>query len=184
MESDQSLLCTLKKASSISYVSSKLGVSRPTLYRYVDLYESGDKEKVPEAARDFFVFCRKVDLSEDDVSKYFLVNRNEDTTWGEESGRGACLTGGDRVMIIVRNPEKDRAVEVSTEISGETIVIGTYHLSDEKNFVTIDDLVPGHSFKYRLVGNDGKKSKWETFTVEFHVSSQGRRSRDGPRRTL
>lgn len=184
MESGQSLLDTLKKASSISYVSSKLGVSRPTLYRYVDLYESGDKEKVPEVAREFFIYCCKDDLSEDDVSRYFLVNRSEDASWGEESGGSACLTGGDRVMIIVRNPKKDRAVEISTEISGETIVIGTYHLSDEKNFVTIDDLVPGHSFKYRLVGTDGKRSKWESFTVEFHVSGPGRRNRGDLRRTL
>ena len=57
MESGSVLLETLKRASSISYVSSRLGISRPTLYRYAELYDWGERSKIPPRIRKFFDFC-------------------------------------------------------------------------------------------------------------------------------
>ncbi len=172
----------LKKASSISFVSSKLGVSRPTLYRYIGLYEEGDKSKIPTEVKDFFDYCCEEPLTEDVVYRYFYSTKPVETTWTAEFGLSACMTGGDRAMIILRDPDADRSVEVAADISGETIVIGTYPISLDKRFVVIDDLVPGHPFKYRIVKKDGNKSKWETFTIESREPSPSRKSPDDPLR--
>ncbi len=172
----------LKKASSISRVSSKLGVSRPTLYRYMWLYEEGDRSKLPDSARSFFDYCSGRDsLDEDDVSLYFLEQRPERPGWAE--GGGMLMSGGDRAIVILRHPESDRSVEVAADISGETVVIGVYRARDDRSFVLIDDLVPGHEFKYRTVSTDGRRSGWEVFVIGGRGSSPDTRNPAGrPRR--
>ncbi len=177
------LVEALKKVSSISFVSSKLGVSRPTLYRYIELYEGGDKSKIPAEVRDFFDYCYEEPLTEDVVYRYFYNPKSVVDTWNVKLGLSTCMTGGNRAIVILRNPEDDRSVEVATDISGETIVIGTYHIPLDKRFVLIDDLVPGHSFKYRVVNKNGNKSEWTTFIIESRVSSPDRRNLDDPLRT-
>ncbi len=173
---------TLKKVSSISFVSSKLGVSRPTLYRYIELYEGGDKSKIPAEVRDFFDYCCEEPLTEDVVYSYFYNSRPAVASWKVELGMSTCMTGGNRAIIILRNPEDDRSVEVAADISGETIVIGTYRIPLDKRFVLIDDLVPGHSFKYRIVNKNGDRSDWETFVIESRVPSPDMRNPDDPLR--
>ncbi len=184
MESGSVLLETLKGASSISYVSSRLGISRPTLYRYADLYDWGERSKIPPKIRRFFDFCLKSGhLDEEDVVIYLHDIGSGGDRWGEGSGRAACMTGGDRAMIVLRDPAREPSVEVAVDISGETIVIGTYHVAEDRGFVLIDDLVPGHRFKYRTVGLDGSRSGWESFVLGDRGSSPDRRSPDGPLRT-
>ncbi len=170
----------LRSASSISYASSKLGVSRPTLYRYMRLYEEGRREEVPERVAEFLDYCRsKEGLSEEDVVLY-LGGSGGEARWGP-SGRGACLSDGGKAMIVLKDPGKDRSVEVAAVISGETIVLGEYPLPEGRGFVMIDDLVPGHEFLFRAVSSDrSDRSGWERFTVRR--ACPGRRGPGSPRR--
>ncbi len=155
----------LRSASSISYASSKLGISRPTLYRYMRLYEEGRRDGIPERVAEFLDYCgSKEDLSEEDVVMYLGGTAGE-ARWGT-SGRGACMSDGGKAMIVLRDPGKDRSVEVAAVISGETIVLGEYPLPEGRGFVMIDDLVPGHDFLFRTVSSDrSDRSGWERFTV-------------------
>lgn len=87
----------VKEVCSISYVSEKLQVSRPSLYKYMELYDSGDTSKIPDRVLAFFRFLTSAKRSEDDAILYFINEGSRRA--GQEDVRTECLTGGGRAMI-------------------------------------------------------------------------------------
>lgn len=69
---------TVREVCSLSYVSGKMGISRPTLYKYMELYDSGETDRIPDQARSFFDYMSRGGRSEDDVMLYFLRGRPEE----------------------------------------------------------------------------------------------------------
>ena len=86
----------VKTACSLSYVAEKLGISRPTLYRYMDLYDEGDGMRIPSGVRDLFDFVTSARRSEEDVIMYFM--RRPQPGKAPEP-RVRIATGGGRVMV-------------------------------------------------------------------------------------
>lgn len=54
MKYKQNISDLIREYSSISEVAEKYGISRPTLYRYMDLYDSEEYEKIPERLLVYF----------------------------------------------------------------------------------------------------------------------------------
>lgn len=62
----------VREACSLSYVSGKLGISRPTLYKYMEMYDSGQSARMPAPARNFFDYMSSGRRTEDDVMLFFI----------------------------------------------------------------------------------------------------------------
>lgn len=170
----------VKDVCSISYVSEKLQVSRPSLYKYMDLYDSGDISKVPDRVVRFFDFLMSAQRTEDDAILYFINesrNPGHDEPHGVldlDSGAGIeCLVGGGRAMITfpgVHDPS-DVVVDVMVRNDKGYAVIGEYRPDPGMRFVTIDNLVPEHTFFYSVRTVSGGKPVTEpaAFTLDKRV---------------
>ncbi len=166
----------IKNVSSISYISGKLGISRPTLYKYLGAYQE-NPASVPEDAREFFDFCANCNPSSEDIVLFFS-GRPKKAEWGKRTGAAACLTEKGRAMIVLRDRDAGASVEVAAVISGETIVLGEFYPEEGRGYVTLD-LIPSYPFRYRVSDADGNKTMWEEFTVDrcrdiFCTKSRGR----------
>lgn len=56
----------------LTELSKYLGISRPTLYRYLELYESGEAGQVPKDIRDLFRFIDNRCVSKDQLMRYVV----------------------------------------------------------------------------------------------------------------
>lgn len=50
----QSIANTLKEISSISEIAEKFGISRPTLYKYMDCFDNGEYDRIPGKILSYF----------------------------------------------------------------------------------------------------------------------------------
>ena len=104
-----SIQATVKSVCSISYVSEKLQVSRPTLYKYMDLYDSGGRDRVPTKVLRFFDYLTSARRSEDDAILYFIreSGREEgpEPSQREDPVPVTCRIGGDRAMVLFPDAE-------------------------------------------------------------------------------
>lgn len=156
---------TVKSACSISYVSEKLGVSRPTLYKYMDLYDSGESSKLPERVRAFFSYLSQATRSEEDVILYFL-RAPESPVGDEPESRGTLETRlasePGRVMIMFPGSDpEDVKVRILADFDGGRKSIAEYRPEPNTRFVTIDRLVSGQRFYYEVVSEGTGASSGE-----------------------
>ncbi len=148
----------VKQACSLTYVSQKLDISRPSLYKYMDLYDRGERERIPQGVLSFLDYMSTGLRSDDDVILYFMgmvgETKIDDGKFTEDV---RAVSGGGRMMVMfpdVADPGSV-VVEVLVRTPGGCSVIGEYRPGPGKSFVTIDDLVPGHEFLYRVRGPEG-----------------------------
>lgn len=138
----------VKAACSLSYVAEKLGISRPTLYRYMELYDAGDGMRIPSGVRDLFDFVTSARRSEEDVIMHFM--RRPQPRGGEPRVRIA--TGGGRVMVMFPDADPDDVVvRIYSDFDGIREVIGEYVPEPGRRYVTVDDLIPGTDFYLEVV---------------------------------
>ena len=179
-EGRRPIQAAVKDVCSISYVSEKLQVSRPSLYKYMELYDSGDVSKIPDRVTRFFDFLMSGQRSEDDAILYFI---NESRNPGQVEAQTyaavdpdagiECIVGGGRAMVTfpgVQDPS-DVIVEVMVRTDRGYAVIGEYRPEPGMRFVTIDNLVPEHTFFYSVRTASGGMSATEpaAFTLDKKV---------------
>ncbi len=118
-EQDGSIKSTVKAVCSISYVSEKLQVSRPSLYKYMDLYDVGKRVNVPLKVLHFFDYLSSNTRTENDTVLYFIKVRNEDEANGPSEILAECITGDDSAMVLFPDTEEpeDVVVEVLVDTS-------------------------------------------------------------------
>lgn len=158
----------VKGVCSISYVSEKLQVSRPSLYKYMDLYDSGDLSKIPDRVLRFFRFLVASPRTEDDAILYFIRESQSADAGGEGAGiKTECLCGGGRAMVMFPSAQDFTDVVVEVLVRGDSgyMLIGEYRPEPGMRFVTIGNLVPGHMFYYRLRMPSGEATDPVGFTI-------------------
>ncbi len=140
----------VKAACSLSYVSEKLGISRPTLYKYMDLYDSGQSDRLPTGVRRFFAYVTAERRTEEDVILYFMRGDREGPPM-----RVRTVSDGGRAMVIFPDADPDEAVvKVFADFDGISEEIAEYRPEPGRRFVTIDDLVPGATFYLEVQSGD------------------------------
>ncbi len=154
MAGDMSVQEAVKAACSITYVSEKLGVSRPTLYKYMDLYENDQADNLPHHVRRFFSYITSGQRTEEDVILYFLKGIPDGD---DESDPGNLLdvkvvSSPGRVMIMFPDADPESTVvRVMVDFGGDRRVIGEYRPLVGMRYVTIDDLIPGPDFFFEVI---------------------------------
>ncbi len=158
----------VKSACSITYVSEKLGVSRPTLYKYMDIYDSTGADGLPVEVGRFFDFITSMPRTEEEVILFFMGKFVTDPgrIVEDTAGRIRVLTSPGRAMVLF--PDSDpgnTSVRVYIDIDGTLCMIGEYTPAESRRFVTIDDLVSGQPFVCEVM-SDGTSLGFMGFEIE------------------
>lgn len=72
-KSKESVANTLKKVTSISQVADRFSISRPTLYKYMDFFDRGEFDRIPENILSYFSAMANVGVSADESAVYLLA---------------------------------------------------------------------------------------------------------------
>ncbi len=140
----------VKSACSITYVSEKLGISRPTLYKYMEHFDTVGPEGLPVDVVRFLSFISSKKRTEEDVILYFMgkwVPEKELQQYHAPSKRVRVIVSGGRVMVVFPDSEPETTfVRIHMGFDGDMCPIGDYKPTDGRRFVTIDDLISGEDF--------------------------------------
>lgn len=153
-----------------------LNVSRPTLYKYMEYYDSGNFEKIPTRVHECFDYMSEGDHTRNQV-KAFLSRaptdasaadsdddepapvisdsrRNDsDNGWSVGPIPNLCVSENGVAMVIFRDPMDGTCTTrllVFIEVDGVEVPVGTYLPEPGMKFVRVDNLIPVLDYRYRL----------------------------------
>ena len=89
----ESVANTLKKVTSISQVADRFSISRPTLYKYMDFFDRGEFDRIPDNILTYFSAMANVGATPDESAVYLLAEekRKQELERISQSGDGAGM---------------------------------------------------------------------------------------------
>ena len=185
----------IKKACSITRVSKEFRCSRPSLYKYMGMFDSGDTGKIPEDVLKFLIYVAP-GRTKDEVEEYFhylwvnppegqgpsgvanddITIRGENeaeppgSTAEEESSDGIevrILSDSSKAMVIFPALDSDEAVvRLFADFDGFVTQIAEYRPAPGVRFVTVEGLVSGTTFYCEVADpSTGKSSGQVPFVL-------------------
>jgi len=146
----------------LSDVADYLNISRPTLYKYMDFYDSGEFEKIPSATKNYFDFISSGKTTRKEVHEYFLQEgkklkdeepptSNISDRWTEGDLPTLCIGWNGTATVFFKDSMPDaKFTKLTAYISdnGDQIPIGTYVPEPDMKFITVKNLVPKLNYTY------------------------------------
>ena len=166
----------IKKKLSISDLADAFGISRPTLYRYIEYYDTERRDSIPEHITQYFDYISAEDVDGNDARVKLVAmkgdgeivsTRNRVATlktygptasnrWREGAIRTLPVSSGDRTMVVFEGGFDPRySLVLSLKIEGELHPIGEYRHAESRGFFVIDDIVPCKDLFYEVSYYDG-----------------------------
>ena len=113
-DGNQSYISTMiREAMPLSEVAEALSISRPTLYKYMDYYDSGEKERLPSRIRDYFDYMSSGDVSRKDARSFLMDavdtsreiqgQTSETGSWSDGELPTLCIGHNGESMVIFRD---------------------------------------------------------------------------------
>ena len=132
---------TLKAEGKLSDIAERLGISRPTLYKYMGKYDEGETDGIPSDVLDYFGRYEIPSEPSEDVpvsSDCRIITK--------------CFSDGKRFMIVPFDSESEKGSEyrliLYTKFGREFRKIGTYYTKIDRDFFLIDDIVYSRDLFY------------------------------------
>lgn len=168
-DGNQSYISTMiREAMPLSEVAEALSISRPTLYKYMDYYDSGEKERLPSRIRDYFDYMSSGDVSRKDARSFLMDavdtsrevqgQTSETGSWSDGKLPTLCIGHNGESMVIFRDAmpaPRYTVLTVFIEVDGERVVIGRYHPDADMKFVKVDNLIPKLDYMYVVEQGSG-----------------------------
>ncbi len=133
---------TLKAEGKLSDIAERLGISRPTLYKYMGKYDEGETDGIPSDVLDYF---RRYRIPSEEPSGD--VSLSSDCRIITK-----CFSDGKRFMIVPFDSESEEGSEyrliLYTKFGREYRKIGTYYTKIDRDFFLIDDIVYSRDLFY------------------------------------
>jgi len=172
----------IKKKLSISDLADAFGISRPTLYRYIEYYETERRDSIPEHIAMYFDFISAEDVDGNDA-RVRLVSMRKDNVqytnntkkiiytykttspaasneWKDGDIRTLSVTKDGKTMVVYEGGFDPRySLVLSMRVSGELYPIGEYKHKESRGFFIIDDIVPSRDLFYEVSFYDGVERK-------------------------
>ena len=172
----------IKKKLSISDLADAFGISRPTLYRYIEYYETGRKESIPDPISMYFDYISAEDVDGTDARMKLISMRKkgdsqEDSdfkvlfkksysskfyrymksnVWNNGDIRTLPITRDERTMVVYEGGYDPRyTLTLFIKVSEDLIPIGEYKHGESKGFFVIDDVVACDGLFYEVSFYDG-----------------------------
>jgi hypothetical protein len=166
----------IKKKLSISDLADAFGISRPTLYRYIEYYDTDRRDSIPEHIVQYFDYISAEDVDGNDARvklvamkgdgdispknkpavTYKSANVPSSNRWNEGEIRTLSVSEGGRTMVVFDGGFDPRYnLVLSLKIEGELHPIGEYRHAESRGFFVIDDVVPCKDLFYEVSYYDG-----------------------------
>jgi predicted DNA binding protein len=132
---------TLKAEGKLSDIAERLGISRPTLYKYMGKYDEGETDGIPSDVLDYF-------------GRYEIPSEPSEDVPASSDCRiiTKCFSDGKRFMIVPFDSESEEGSEyrliLYTKFGREYRKIGTYYTKIDRDFFLIDDIVYSRDLFY------------------------------------
>lgn len=156
----------LKEAASISDAADALSISRPTLYKYMDLYDNGMFDRIPERVLDYFdSAARNYDenytgISGSDRAKReaFSKGMREDeassgasVAWTDSTVSTMTVSDDRGTVVFFRDAVSegwDATVRLFVAVGGRTSEIGRFEAERRTGFVRVPLLPVGPEYQF------------------------------------
>ena len=111
-KSKESVANTLKKVTSISQVADRFSISRPTLYKYMDFFDRGEFDRIPENILSYFSAMANVGVSADESAVYLLAEekRRQELERISQSGDDSGMEYRAKAVMDGALRAKERAI--------------------------------------------------------------------------
>lgn len=157
----------LKEASSISEVADKLSISRPTLYKYMDLYDRGITDPIPAEVISYFEYVGKrydrlIGDSDDTIRarrEMFVsdvrgkkIPDAASSRWSDSVVPMMVVNDGTGAVVFFRDAVSegwDAAVRLFITVGGTDSEIGRFEAGKNSGFVKLPTLPS--SAKYSII---------------------------------
>jgi hypothetical protein len=169
----------IKKKLSISDLADAFGISRPTLYRYIEYYDTDRRDSIPEHIVQYFDYISAEDVDGNDArvklvamkgdgdilftKKIYTFKSNSPQSsnrWNEGDIRTMPVSGNGRTMVVFEGGFDPRySLVLSLKIEGELHPIGEYRHAESRGFFIIDDVVTCKDLFYEVSYYDGIERK-------------------------
>lgn len=145
-----------------SYLADTFGISRPTLYKYMDLYDNSEIGDIPGRVLEFFDYVSETERTYEEMVTFLervsfihqsepLVKDRSGLQWVTETIRTVPVTNNDSVIIVFKDSmdhPDETVLRVYVNVSDEDIVIAEVYPEPRKHFVKVKDLPTGVSMTY------------------------------------
>lgn len=148
-----------------SYLADLLGISRPTLYKYMGLYDHGVTDDIPGKVLEFFDFISKDDRTYDEMTAFLEkltsggvppapVKKPEGLGWVTKGVPTVPMTSDGSLTVIFKDAFPNPAetyLRIIIEVSGERHVLADIPVMTGMHYFRVDDLPKGIRMEYIVV---------------------------------
>ena len=171
----------IKKKLSISDLADAFGISRPTLYRYIEYYETERRGSMPEQIATYFDYISAEDVDGNDARMRLITAKKNNSSSVNTCAKKSSFqfntiftmtvwkwNGGDiktlpiikdgKVMVVYEGGFDPRyTLTLFMKVSGELCPIGEYRHEESRGFFFIDDLILCENLFYEVSFYNGIK---------------------------
>ena len=168
-----------------SYLADTFGISRPTLYKYMDLYDNHEIEDIPGRVLEFFDYVSNRERTYEEMvgflEKVALIHHMEPHTrekdglqWSSHNIRTVPIVSDGVLTVIFKDAlhaPQETVLRINVKVSDENVVIAECSPAPGLHYIRVDGLPANVNLEYVLVQAD-RDIRVESEPVRFLIPGE------------
>ena len=168
-----------------SYLADTFGISRPTLYKYMDLYDNHEMEDIPGRVLEFFDYVSNRERTYEEMvgflEKVALIHHMEPHTrekdglqWSSHNIRTVPIVSDGVLTVIFKDAlhaPQETVLRINVKVSDENVVIAECSPAPGLHYIRVDGLPANVNLEYVLVQAD-RDIRVESEPVRFLIPGE------------
>lgn len=151
-----------------SSLSDVFGISRPTLYKYIEMFNEGNTDEIPFKIKSFFKYVKESERTKEEMENFIQLQsalssdddspNTTDLQWTDGSIEHCIINNDNALYIIFKNPAivTKIKVRIMVRVSYDEIVLGEYSPDPEKQYIRIMDIPRRTKLYYQITDGDSE----------------------------
>ena len=168
-----------------SYLADTFGISRPTLYKYMDLYDNSDMEDIPGRVLEFFDYVSNRERTYEEMVGFLEKvaqihhlehhSREKDgLQWSSYNIRTVPIVSDGVLTVIFKDSlhtPQETVLRISVKVSDENVIIAECSPAPGLHYIRVDGLPANVNMEYVLVQAD-RDLRVESEPVRFLIPDE------------
>ena len=168
-----------------SYLADTFGISRPTLYKYMDLYDNRDMEDIPGRVLEFFDYVSNRERTYEEMVGFLEKvaqihhlehhSREKDgLQWSSYNIRTVPIVSDGVLTVIFKDSlhtPQETVLRISVKVSDENVIIAECSPAPGLHYIRVDGLPANVNMEYVLVQAD-RDLRVESEPVRFLIPGE------------
>jgi hypothetical protein len=168
-----------------SYLADTFGISRPTLYKYMDLYDCRETEDIPGRVLEFFDYVSERDRTYEEMvgflDKVAQIHhmephaREKDVLqWSSHNIRTVPIVSDGVLTVIFKDAlhsPQETVMRINVKVSDENVVIAECSPAPGLHYIRVDGLPANVNMEYVLIQSD-RDLRVESEPVKFIIPGE------------